>query len=323
MSSRLELRRHPFRLSIGVLLLTSGLIVIAAQGGAHAPDHPLDPYPGFGRSPQAALRDDTIAFWEAFERERLVALCMKEARFDYWPAVAFPAETLPAIARSLGIRPTVLVPILDLSPAERNRAQRTALSPRELDRYYQALVGESARDVAESNRSQGPPAGRGEDFATAGCAGSAAGAVPSVWDLGRQLHDELEALRADIKDSAELAETGEQFERCVQNASGLEATTPEKLEAILAGDSAQAAAVDLAMERCMLTWAEGYRRGEAAAAERFIETHSESLSDVKVRYEAILAKLRADPEFLKYLREESLRAAGDSGGDHHHDSEGH
>jgi hypothetical protein len=51
----------------------------------------LDRYPGFGQSAEAVRRDETIAYWEAFQRELLIRECMGEAGFDYAPAVAFPA----------------------------------------------------------------------------------------------------------------------------------------------------------------------------------------------------------------------------------------
>jgi hypothetical protein len=54
-------------------LLPNGLALptLLAHGTARAQaEHPLDRYPGFGRSPAAILRDDTTASWEAFKREK-------------------------------------------------------------------------------------------------------------------------------------------------------------------------------------------------------------------------------------------------------------
>jgi hypothetical protein len=158
----------------------------------------LDQHVGFGVSPVGALRDETIAYWEAYQREQLTAACMADAGFDYTPAVSFPTRDTVEIAEGLGAqdRAASLGPRGSSSPATRNRDVERALSAGERDRYDQTLLGESAADVAEADRTGEVPAGRrADEFATGGCVGLSKAAIPSVWDARRQLTADLDALR--------------------------------------------------------------------------------------------------------------------------------
>jgi hypothetical protein len=158
----------------------------------------LDQYTGFGQSPDAALRDETIAYWEAFEREQLVRECMARAGFDYAPAVAFPTGDMLEVAENLGIQDQGSSPDLPglSSPTNWNRGYERGLSVDERERYNQTLLGETAAEVAETDRTGVVPEGRrAEEFATGGCFGRAQEAVPSVWDARRDLATELDALR--------------------------------------------------------------------------------------------------------------------------------
>jgi hypothetical protein len=164
----------------------------------------LDRYPGFGQSPDAMLRDETIAYAEAFEREQLVHECMAGAGFDYVPSVAFPTPDMREVADGLGIRAAGLSasgPVA--SPAASNRTYERGLPAGERERYAQTLLGESAADVAAADRTGEVPAGRSADeFATGGCVGEAAAAVPSIWDAPRRLAAETDALRRDVAGAA-------------------------------------------------------------------------------------------------------------------------
>ncbi|HET9608180.1 MAG TPA: hypothetical protein VFP06_01160, partial [Acidimicrobiales bacterium] len=161
----------------------------------------LDTYAGFGTSPDAVLRDETIAYAEAFEREQAVRGCMADAGFEYAPEVAFPDQDVVEIADGLGVEPaqgTPGDPAGGSSPSTWNRTYEQGLSAGERERYNQTLLGESAEDVAEADRTGAVPDGRPEDFATGGCVGQARDAVPSVWDARRALGDELDAMQREI-----------------------------------------------------------------------------------------------------------------------------
>jgi hypothetical protein len=152
---------------------------------AEAESSPLDAYPGFGRSPDAMLRDDIIAYWEAYQREVVVADCMADAGFSYAPAVAYPTDAMTRVAENLPTADVEPAARATVSPDEQNRATERALAPGDRDRYYQALYGETAADIDAAARDGAAPDGQGAAFATGGCAGRAHDAVPSVWDARR------------------------------------------------------------------------------------------------------------------------------------------
>lgn len=164
------------------------------RGVAEASTWPLDDYAGFGRSPAAAQRDQVIAYGEAFEREQSIVACMANAGFDYSPAVAFPAEDTLAVAERLGVDPAGAAGAGGFAT---NRAYEQTLTPAERERYNQTLLGESAAEIAEADRTGLVPEGRGEDFARGGCTGAARKAIPSIWDTPRALAGALEAARLD------------------------------------------------------------------------------------------------------------------------------
>jgi hypothetical protein len=170
----------------------------------------LDRYPGFGQSPDTMLRDETIAYAEAFEREQLVHECMADAGFDYVPAVAFPTADMREVADGLGIRGAGLSASGSSlsSPVASNRAYERGLTPGDRERYTQTLLGESAADVAVADRTGEVPAGRrADEFATGGCVGEAAVAVPSIWDAPRRLAAEMDALRSEVAGAAAARST--------------------------------------------------------------------------------------------------------------------
>ncbi|MGH9216722.1 MAG: hypothetical protein ACRDZS_10740, partial [Acidimicrobiales bacterium] len=214
----------------------------------------LDGYEGFGRSPEAVLRDDTIAYAEAFQREVGVAACMGDAGFEYAPAVAFPADRVAEIAVGLGVGPRWPA---SGSPASRNRAYAQGLSPGDRERYYQRLLAESAADVAEVERTGEIPRGRGPDFATGGCLGAAEAAIPGIWDRQRPLRQQLDE---DIAASAELHAAKSQYRGCAQAAGGIVASDPGDARQVALADKTKTAAVEDVLADCEAGWATGYDR---------------------------------------------------------------
>ena len=82
--------------AVGAALLLAGMAMSA--GSVLGLPRTLDGYPGFSRTPEGAVRDDTIAFWEAFQREQLRQTCMADDGFDYFALVAFPEEATIQVA---------------------------------------------------------------------------------------------------------------------------------------------------------------------------------------------------------------------------------
>lgn len=271
----------------------------------------FDRYPGFGRSEAAALRDETIAYSEAFEREQLVRECMADAGFSYVPAVAFPRGDMLEVAENLGVDGggIAAAAVSPDSPVSRNRAYERGLSADERERYNQALLGESAADVATADRTGEVPEGRtADEFAAGGCVGEAKAAVPGIWDAPRRLTTDMAALRQEIASSPALRATAGQYASCVADAGDITASTPGALEQLLADDGADADAAATAYEACAPIWAAGYERAAMPAAERFVARHARQLDAVARRYEGVIDRIQRDRELATYLAAQVVAA---------------
>jgi len=289
---------------VGTCIVVLGVALIGQPASAQVPPLATDKYPGFGRSPEAALRDDTIAYWEAFRREQLVASCMHDAGFVYAPAVAFPTEALVAVAAGLGVVASPAPPSTLMPPSLRNQLYEAALSPDDRNGFNRALFAETATDIAEANRSGAVPVGRGEDFASGGCVGVATSTVPSIWDLRRALADDFVGLHRDVASSPELDQTRAEFARCARGAGGIAADDPNRVEDQVANGWLDPVAAAGVLQQCGETWAVGYRRAEAAAVEMFVERNSAALNAAEERYRGAIDTIRSDTAFLAYLSEE-------------------
>lgn len=173
------------------------------QAGAQS--DPLDAHAGFGRTPQAMLRDDTIAYWEAYRRELVVADCMAGAGFSYAPAVAYPTGAMKRVAEALPTPEVAADAGAATPPAEQNRAYEQALAPADRDAYFRTLYGETAADMDAAASTGAAPDGQGADFATGGCLGTARDTIPSVWDARRASAASLAATRSADRQRAEAA----------------------------------------------------------------------------------------------------------------------
>jgi len=158
-------------------------------------EYPLDPYLGFGRSDSAALRDDTIANWEAFQEDVAIAGCMARKGFRYWPDPwGFEGfGDLDHVAADLGVE---AAPGADDGDSRNTRYARR-LPRDERDGYYRALYGESLADFeAAGGHGEVPPGRDPETFLQGGCSGRAEDAAsPTIWDRSRKLDREFDRLR--------------------------------------------------------------------------------------------------------------------------------
>lgn len=287
----------------GACLFIAVLLAGLSDGGAaRAQEFPLDRYPGFGRLPAAALRDNTIAYWEAFRREQLITRCMRSGGFEYSPVVGFPPHAMALVAEGLGVRASEVSSLIE--PAERNRIYKESLSMEELDRYSRTHVGESAAEVSEADRSGMTPAGRGQDFATGGCFGQAAAAVPSVWETRRELSGAYDAMRRGVADSPGFAAARRKFTGCAERGAGILAAGPGDLEGIVARGGPEAAVATAALRECMSVWDEGYRHAEIESSEVFIEQNLAILAASERRYRGVMARIKEDEALRTYLGEE-------------------
>jgi len=257
---------------------------------------PLDHYPGFGRSPDATLRDLTIAYAEAFEREQSIAACMADAGFTYEPAVAFPAEDTRAVADALGVEPAAAPP----SSWAANRAYEQDLPAPDRDRYFRTLLNERAADIDQADRTGAFPTGRGADFATGGCHRTARAAVPSIWDAPRAINTTLSGVLADLPDAPAMADTRARYADCVASASDLQASTPAQLEKAIVADEAQDDAVK-AYDTCSDVWAAGYQDAAQAPLTDAASEQAAQLAEVAARYEDAMDQVATDTDLLHHL----------------------
>ncbi len=161
----------------------------------------VDTIPGFGITPKNAMRDDTIALWEAYQRESIVQQCMQSAQLTYDIEVAFPAGVAINVADSLDLPDAhslkhsgkSLGTIASVSATNHQRAMD--LAETEQDRYFQTLFGESAADVALVESTGVLPPGRA-DFARGGCVAQSWNEIPGVYALKRALNSDISQSRS-------------------------------------------------------------------------------------------------------------------------------
>lgn len=151
----------------------------------------MDDVPGFGRSPQAALRDDTIAYYEAWQRDSVVATCMANHGFEWRVEALYPRKGLRAIAEYLSVVPGKGRD--KIAPANWNRNHESSMAAERRNGYLLALYGESAEDIDLWRESEGGvPDGRDPNtFAKRGCSEKGWQKIPGVWALRDELSDEL------------------------------------------------------------------------------------------------------------------------------------
>lgn len=283
---------------IGLMLLVIG--VAAAANRAQAEEaFLLDKYPGLGRSPAAAVRDDTIAAWEVFRREQLIASCMGRSGFEYAPTLSFPPQALAAVAKNLSV--TRSGSATASAPSDRNDAYVATLSGEQRERYYRALFAESEKDMTVLRQTGRIPDSRGNGFARGGCAGEANSAVPSVWTLKQELELEFDNVRRNIAASSEIASTGAVYAECSQQVAGISARSPRDLDKLAASDSSRAEAIASVGRECSAVWASGYRNAEVAELKRFERRNADALLAAQQRYSDAMTTISADQAFLDYL----------------------
>lgn len=286
---------------LGVGLVLAGATSIAAAATQRT-IHPLDAYPGFGRSSDAVLRDNAIAYWEALRREQLVESCMVESGFSYVADVAFPSEAMLAVAAGLDIGPSPAFGLVP--PSETNRAHESGLSPSERDRYFMALFGESAADIAKANRTGQVPSGRADGFADGGCTGKAAVMVGSIWDLRRSLATEYADLHRATFNSPELVKARDAFRLCTEDVGAVALDDPAALDQLAVDGQIDPSSASAIRVGCEATWDTAYRLVSADAARKFVQEHQVALRSAEERYRHAMESIRADKDFHAYLSEQ-------------------
>ncbi len=266
--------------------LVATVLVIGTGSDATAPlRSDLESVPGFGVAIDDANRDDTIALYEAWQRETLVAACMNDAGFEYHVEVAFPATAVAEVAARLDVAPSDsrAGTVSGLQPSP-NRAYSDGLAPAERDRYFRTLFAESAADFDAVDGEGALPAGR-DDFATGGCFGAAWDAVPGVYALKRDLAGDL----AEARQAAGSAAITD----------GACAGTPSEQ----AMDEAAAAGAPLAEPgaACAAQLAAAAKSARVAAENDVFAAHAARLGQHAAAYSGVMDRIATDAGFQAFL----------------------
>lgn len=275
-----------------------------------APRLTIDDIPGLGVSAEAVLRDDTIAYWEAWRRAEHTANCMREAGFTWEPEVLYPQPSIDAIASSLSI-PVTLRPLAP-SAAAANADAFEQLDPRQQDLYSHALYGESAEEMRDFSESGAAPIGRERSFAQGGCIGEARAAVSSVWDLRREVGPEVLAVELEIKRDGFDAVRAD-YGACAADLGLNDIDGPEDVDQLLA----EATAIETAAQsrefeellsvtgqvtsECGDIWARGSHEAYARAVSVVRERHPDLFDEHLENYAGLLNDISGDEAFTAHL----------------------
>lgn len=300
-----------------ILAAVAGRVVATPQA---SPADPFDALPGFGRSAEASLRDDTIALWEAFRREVLVESCMGQAGFQYQPNAEYPADALRDVAKGLGVAPAAGAVN---GPADVNAAYEQSLKPEAHSAYVHALYGVTL-EAMEAIRSTGkaPTA----DGGWGGCMGRADASSPSIWDARHHLLPLYVEFRRSLAASPDLAKARDEYAACAAQ-QGVIADRPGALDQLAAAGRIDEALAGKVASGCEPGWVAAAAPGETKLAEAFISEHREELAVVKRRYEGVLDRIAKDDGFAAFLATAMAANAAhedeqvDGAGEHSDDAE--
>ncbi len=177
--------RH-YIVSAALLAASAGIVSLSLGNGggseAAVPEvSPRSNYLGFGHHPD---QEDALYAKEEAQRQGIIASCMADHRFQYWPRPLDQAASDPYVP-------------------DPNTAYRDTLSPTELRDYLFALTGRSGAEgmtADEMERFDANSDGRidFDERSGLGCLGRAEQAVPGVFHVVGVLRDQLRGMEADV-----------------------------------------------------------------------------------------------------------------------------
>ena len=295
----------------GVLVVASVATFVVASSGDPAQPQSLSEIPGFRRSAEGTVADDTILFWEAFSREEHVQDCMSQENLDYTIEAAFPTGPVLSIASSLDIvandngegddSGALASESVGQSSAQQNMLDDLMtpdISPVpvvESDQYFMPLYGETAADVAYVESTGFLPEGR-NDFARGGCVGASWDAIPGLYELRSEIFDDVR--EAKVTEMAKAVP-------CVTT-SGVRLANQEDLDAALAAAFENSESVEDVMEDMESCETALHNENEAAndrARATVFSRHKQRLLTQHERYGSIVDDvIEPDQPFTEYLK---------------------
>ncbi len=252
--------------------VTIGLVALLSNSIFSAD---LSSVPGFGSTEAAGLRDDTIALWEAFQRENETQSCMASSGFTYHIEVAFPAMVAFNVSEQFDLP--------DARSIDTNMSLRgfnttnidytTSLDEQSLDAYYQTLYGESAADMESFSVSGIPPDGR-NDFARSGCFGQSLSKLPGLYKIVQPIKAAINS--ETLKEFKKQDEKNKLKDCAAENITTKIVKCEEKLESDI-------------------------RRYRDEETKKIESKYSAILEKQKKKYEKAISKISSDREFMKFL----------------------
>lgn len=262
---------------------------------------PLDDVPGFGRSRNAALRDDTIAYFEAWQRDTIVAACMEEHGFAWRVEVLYPNEEARAVADALEVDPAEVGH--KIAPEDWNREHESSLSASRRNDYLLALYGETSEAIDHWRDSEGDiPDGRDpRSFAKRGCSERGWKHVPGVWSLRDKLDAEWTTLRARAEETDAFHEAASEYTKCLAEHGFPGVDSPAELErAVLAGELEQEGYTN-AVGECHAHWKAARDAGMHELESAFRERHAGAIRNHQRHYARVLERMKDNAEFRAHL----------------------
>jgi hypothetical protein len=257
--------------------------------------YPLDDVPGFGKSEDAALRDETIAAWQAFSRETFVQNCMSEASFTYYVNLRYPTEELDQIGLSLWAR--------NAAPSDgsvRNIEYVTGLSQDRRDKYYTKLYNLTSQQIRDAEKELSPQSelapGIRKGF-LGGCYGEAWHSIDSIWNLRNALDEEIINAFSTIMQSDEMASARARYRACAEPFGGRNVTDPKTLET----SGLEPTLVIKVSENCDKEWMDSDRDVRSVREAQFIKTNQAAMDEQVAAYASALDDIRGDAEFKSFL----------------------
>lgn len=266
----------------------------------------LESVPGFGRSAIAMARDDQVAAYQAYQREKTVAKCMSAAGFDYAVNLRYPVDALEGLSVATVEADAHLRARAGESASATNARYVGALPAARRDAYYKTLLGESAQDVDffEKHKGQIPPGRNPDTFATGGCQGRAMTEVGRVWDLRDQLARDWDAVRAQARNSKAVAQATENLTTCAAELGFPGVTGPWSLDEAARTGSVSVETINTVEQRCLPAWQAADLDALKQHEERFVEDHRGELTSQIKRFGGLLEQSRVDLGFAQVVANE-------------------
>lgn len=286
-------------------LAISGMLVTSLSAVAEPPpEGALDHIPGLRASADGVRSDDAIAYWESYRRSLVIAECMADAGFEWFPEAHFPDAAVLAVAETLGVDVT---PAPGRDPVAANLEVERHLSTDDRDRYLQTLYAETAEEIDHMRDTGSAPQGAADSFATGGCMGEGSDSVTSIWALKRAVSEDLAQMRSRAARTEAFAHHARAFSECVEDQTRVSGHTPASVEAALLEGSDQG--LDEATAGCLGHWREAHRAGTAEVADEFVDRHRNRIEAQQKRYRGVMNRIRNDRQFLDFLEDAASRIA--------------